>query len=291
MKSFDRTRRDALKLMGLGTLSFATTGFKFGAPSSHKAKIGVQLYTVRKALAEDFEGTLRKIADIGFAGIEYYPFSEDITSGRAAKAFKGLGLEVFGMHSPVPVGNEGDRIVKFADAFKCNRIIYPGWPQGDKYKDLEATKRTAESYEKASAFLKSHGLSFGLHNHWWDFEEIDGIVPFYYLLEHLSKEVFFEIDTYWVKTGGKDPVKVVGDFGKRAPLLHIKDGPAVKGDTMYKHVPVGEGTLDFPAIVKAGGENTEWLVVEFDEYEKDIFEGIAKSYAYLTKNGLGEGKI
>jgi sugar phosphate isomerase/epimerase len=291
MKNIGRSRRDALKLMGLGTFSLATTGFKFGALSSHKAKIGLQLYTVRKALEEDFEGTLRKIADIGFEGIEYYPLSEKITSERAAKVFKDLGLEVFGMHSPMPEGDEKDHIVKLAEAFKCNRIIYPGWPEGDKYKTVEATKRTAESYDKAYAFLKSHGLNFGLHNHWWDFEEKDGIVPFYYLLEHLNKQVFFEIDTYWVKTGGKDPVKVVKDFGKRAPLLHIKDGPAIKGDPMYKQVPMGEGSLDFPAIVKAGGKNTEWLVVEFDEYDKDIFEGIAKGYTYLTKNGLGEGKI
>jgi sugar phosphate isomerase/epimerase len=290
MESLDQSRRNALKLMGLGTLSFATGGFRFNAPSSYKAKIGLQLYTVRKQLDQDFEGTLRKIADIGFLGIEYYPLSENITADRASKAFKNLGLEVFGMHIPMPTVEVRDGVVKLAEAFKCEKVIYPGWPQGDKYKNLEATKRTAESYDEAATFLKSYGLNFGLHNHWWDFEETDGIVPFYYLLEHLHKNVFFEIDTYWVKTGGKDPVKVVGDFGKRAPLLHIKDGPAVKGDSMYKQVPVGEGSLDFPAIVKAGGENTQWMVVEFDEYDKDIFEGIAKSYAYLTKNGLAEGK-
>jgi len=277
--------------MGLGSLSLATSGFKFNVGVSYKPKIGLQLYTVRKALEEDFEVTMRRVADVGFLGIEYYPLSEKITTERAARTFKELGLEVFGMHTPMPDTEVRDGIAKLADAFNCNRIIYPGWPQGDKYKTQEATKRTAASYDAASEYMRLHGLHFGLHNHWWDFEETDGIVPFYYLLEHLSKDVFFEIDTYWVKTGGKDPVKVVGDFGKRAPFLHIKDGPAVQGDMMYKQVPVGDGSLDFASIVKAGGENTRWLVIEFDEYEKDIFEGIAKSYTYLTKNGLGEGKI
>ena len=88
-----------------------------------------------------------------------------------------------------------------------------------------------------------------------------------------------------------DPAKVVSDFGKRTSLLHIKDGPAVKGDPMYKHVPAGEGTLDFPSIVKAGGENIKWMIVEFDEYDKDIFDGIKRSYDYLTKNNLAEGKV
>jgi hypothetical protein len=59
---------------------------------------------------------------------------------------------------------------------------------------------------------------------------------------------------------------------------------------MYKHVPAGEGTLDFSSIVKAGGENIKWMIVEFDEYDKNIFDGIKKSYDYLTKNNLAEGK-
>jgi sugar phosphate isomerase/epimerase len=131
-----------------------------------------------------------------------------------------------------------------------------------------------------------------LHNHWWEFEKTDyGIYPFYYLLENLDKDVIFEVDTYWTKVAGLDPANVLFDFGNRAPLLHIKDGPAVKGDPMYKHVPAGEGTLDFRSIVKAGGENIKWMIVEFDEYEKDIFDGIKKSYEYLTKNELAEGKI
>jgi sugar phosphate isomerase/epimerase len=146
-----------------------------------------------------------------------------------------------------------------------------------------------EVYNETGSFLKSKGLRFGLHNHWFEFEKNDeGIYPFYYLLENLDKEIIFELDTYWVKTAGEDPARVVGDFGSRAPLLHIKDGPAVKGDPMYKHVPAGQGTLDFKAVVKAGGENIKWMIVEFDEYDKDIFEGIKESYSYLTKNGLAE---
>jgi hypothetical protein len=80
------------------------------------------------------------------------------------------------------------------------------------------------------------------------------------------------------------------DFGKRAPLLHIKDGPAVKGESIDEQLPAGLGVMDLPSIVKAGEGNIEWMIVEFDGYKKDIFDGISLSYAYLTKNGLAESK-
>jgi sugar phosphate isomerase/epimerase len=285
------SRREALKLMGLGAAALAFSDFSLNPSSRYKAKIGLQLYTVRKAIEHDFEGAMRKIADMGFVGIEYYPLPENMTTEHAAKIFKDLKLVVLGMHTPLADGDQREAPVKLAEAFNCDRVIYPGWPQCEKYKNVEATKRTADRYNEAAAFLKRKGLMFGLHNHWWEVEKTDGIYPFYYLLEHLDRDIFFEIDTYWAKTGGMNPAKVVRDFGKRAPLLHIKDGPAVKGDMMYNQVPAGEGSLDFPAIVKAGGKNIEWMIVEFDEYDRDIFDGIKKSYTYLTKKGLAKGKV
>jgi sugar phosphate isomerase/epimerase len=181
--------------------------------------------------------------------------------------------------------------LKMAEAYGCDRMVYHGWPQDGKYKNLDAIKHTVEVYNEVSASLKADGLRFGLHNHWWEFEETGSFYPAYYLLENLNPDIFFEIDVYWVKTGGQVPVKVVRDFGRRAPLLHIKDGLAQKGDIGYRQVPAGDGTVDFPSVVKAGGKNIEWMIVEFDEYEHDIFEGVQKSYTYLTKNRLAKGKI
>ncbi|HAL55483.1 MAG TPA: hypothetical protein DCP63_03115 [Bacteroidetes bacterium] len=290
MNSLDPSRRDVLKLMGLGTIALTFSDFTHSSQLTSRARIGLQLYTLRREIEHDFEGALRKVAAMGFLGIEYYPLPENITTDRAGRVFKDLGLQVLGMHTPLPVGEHRDAVVKMSDTFHCDRVIYPGWPEGDKYKDVEAMGRTAELFDETSAFLRSKGLRFGLHNHWWEFEKSDGIYPFYFLLEHLQKEVFFEIDTYWAKTAGHDPAEVVRDFGRRAPLLHIKDGPAVKGETMYNHVPAGDGTIDFHAIAKAGGKNTEWMIVEFDEYGGDIFDAIKKSYTFLTKNGLAEGR-
>jgi sugar phosphate isomerase/epimerase len=293
MKNSNYSRRDFLKLAGMGTAAMALPGFRFlRSPDDYRAKIGLQLYTVRNAIVGDFEGTMRKVADTGYLGIESYTLPDNITIERAAKVFRKLGLEVFSMHSELPVGANRDLALKMADAYKCDTVVYHGWPEGDKYKNGKNIEHMVQVHNEIATFLKSNGLRYGLHNHWWDFEKNDdGVLPFYYLRDHLDKDVFFEIDTYWAKVAGQDPAKVVAGFGKRAPLLHIKDGPGVHGQKGYEQVPAGEGVMDFPAIVKAGGRNTKWMIVEFDDYDTSIFDGIGRSYYYLTKHGFARGNV
>ena len=291
MTEVDQSRRSALRLLGMGGVAMTFMDSPLKALLPEKRRIGIQLYTVRHIIERDFERTLRTISDIGYWGIEYYPLPESISADRANRVFKECRLEVLGMHVPLPVGKERDGVVKLADIFKCDRIVYPGGSQIENFKDLETAKRTVERYDEIASFLKSKGLQFGLHNHSVEFEETAGIVPNYYLLEHLAKSVFFEIDTYWTKVAGKDPARVVHDFGKRAPLLHIKDGPAIEGPSVDKQLPAGDGNMNFPAIVNAGGSNIDWMIVEFDEYENNILDGIRKSYGYLTRNKLAYGRV
>ena len=288
------SRKDFLKILGLGAAALALPipNMDIFANSKYKPKIGLQLYTVRKQIEKDFEATMKKVAESGYLGIESYTLPASVTLEHAATVFKGLSLEVFSMHSELPVGKDIDLALKMADVYHCNHLVYHGWPQADKYKDIDSTKHMVEVYNDTATFLKTKGISFGLHNHWWEFEKTSfGIIPAYYLKEHLDKDIFFEIDTYWAKTAGQDPAKILKDFGKRAPFLHIKDGPAKKGDEGYKQVPVGDGVMNFTAIAHAGGSNIKWMIVEFDEYDKNIFDGIDKSYKYLVKNGFGTGRI
>jgi sugar phosphate isomerase/epimerase len=285
------SRRELLTLMGAGTAALALPPTALVGNGRPRPKIGLQLYTVRASIEHDFEVTMRRVAEIGFLGIETYALPANVPLARAARVFRDAGLTVLGMHVELPVGERREAGLRLADAYACDRVVDAGWPQGDRYKDRAATRRTADVYNEIAEFLAGRGLRFGLRNHWWEFEETDGIVPFDYLLEHLDTRVFFEIDTYWAKTAGADPAKVVADFGARAPLLHIKDGPAVKGDAMVRQVPAGAGVVDFPAIARAGGGNTEWMIVEFDEFAGDIFEGIRRSYTYLTASVLAEGRV
>lgn len=279
-------RRSFLTLAGAGVLALNTPSFAKPSKKSKLPEIGVQLYSVRKNIEKAFDETINKIAAIGFHGVETYALPAEISLRHAANTFKRNKLKVLAMHTDLPVGDQRSKALEMADAYSCDRVIYAGWPQGEKYKDQDAMKKTVELYNEVGSFLKGKGLKFGLHNHWWEFEMVDGVYPFYYLLEHLDMDIFFEIDTYWAKTAGMTPSKAVRDFGKRAPLLHIKDGPALKGDHMYEQAPAGKGTQDFLAIAEAGRSNTQWMIIEFDEYAGDIFEGLKSSYSYLKTNHL-----
>lgn len=304
-------RKEFLKILGLGTAALTLPGFNFNMDKKYIPNIGLQLYTIRHEIEKDFDGSMKKIADFGYIGIETYPLPENVTLEHAAKVFDDLGLKVFSMHYELPVTEKLKAdVLKMANAYKCDTMVYHGWPQDEsiksldpqkdinhwpkieKYKNLDAIKHTVEVYNKAADSLKSDGIKLGLHNHWWEFEKSeDDVIPFYYLLKNLNPEIFFEIDIYWAKTGGNDPVKIVSDFGKRVPFLHVKDGPAVKGENTYDHVPIGDGSINYPAIVKAEGENIKWMIVEFDEYTGNIFEALGKSYSYLIKNELAMGKV
>ncbi len=286
------SRREFIKIMALGGAALTMPGCDLVQSKKYVPNLGIQLYTVRKTIEQDFEAAIRKIAETGYLGVETYFLPEQITLQRAGKTLKDAGLKVFSCHCNLPVGDDRETALRMAEAYENDRMVYHGWPQGDKYKNADALKNTTAVYNEISVALKAAGIKFGLHNHWWEFEKNEeSVYPFYYLLENLNPDIFFEIDTYWAKTSGQDPAKVLTGFGRRAPLLHIKDGPALKGDLMYKHVPAGEGAVDFLGVVKAGGKNIEWMIVEFDEYEHDIFAGIKKSYGYLTKNGLAKGNV
>ena len=292
MTNNNYSRRDFLKLASLSTAALAIPSrFNIFSDEKYEGKIGLQLYSIRKVIETDFDNSINKVADMGYLGIETYTLPETVALERAAKVFKDAGLEIFSMHSELPVGKDREMALKMADAYNCDTIVYPGWPEGDKYKNKKNIDRMVDVHNEIANFLGSKGIRYGLHNHWWDFEKNDdGILPFYYLRDHVDRKIFFEIDTYWAKTAGQDPAKILTDFGKRAPLLHIKDGPAVEGPKSYEQVPAGQGVMNFPAIVKAGGDNIKWMIVEFDEYAKDIFDGVKDSYTYLTVNNLARGR-
>lgn len=288
-------RRDFMQLTGLGllgaalplpALSFLDTTIK------KPAKLSMQLYTVRNEISKNIPETLKRVSEIGFKWVETAFWPEGITVQKAAQYLKEAGLSVSSSHIEIPIGDKKQAMLDTAAAYGCTKMIWHGWPEDKRYSSLEGTKELASIYNEAGKFAKANGLQFGIHNHWWEYRnKVGGRFVYEVLLEELDKEIFFEVDTYWVKVAGQNPAAIVERLGNRARLLHIKDGPAIWNDSLPLDNPdpmtaVGKGTQNFPAIVKAANGNTEWMVVEMDKTAGDVFQALKDSYDYLIKNKL-----
>lgn len=246
--------------------------------------LALQLYSVRDAMADDFNGVLERIARTGYVGVELIYVLPGTTTEAAAKHIAGLGLQVCSAHVPAPIGADADRVLDFMNLFGARRII--SGMGIDDFGSVDQVSRICDRYNEAYENARARGLAFGLHNHWMEYQPVDGRPAIDVMLERLDPGIFFELDTYWIKTAGQDPVDVVRRMGQRAPLLHIKDGPAQIEPPM---VPLGQGVMDLPGLVDASAGNAEWLIVELDHCATDMLDAVDASYRYMISNGLAHG--
>lgn len=248
--------------------------------------IALQLYTLREALAADFEGVVRQVAAMGYIGVE--PFAGmPCPLDDAAALFAELGLEVFNSHIPYPDEANAETVLAIAEAFSLERVCIAFMPP-DEFETADAIKAACAKLNQAGEFARDNKLSLGYHNHWWEFRQMNGSSTLDLMLAELSADVFLQIDTYWAQVGGMDAVEVVKTAGARAPLIHLKDGSLIQEDNM---TAVGGGKMDVPAIVAATENTAEWHIVELDRCATDMLEAVHDSYRYLTANGLVRGKV
>ena len=246
--------------------------------------LSIQLYSLRDASAADFDAVLAELAAIGYSGVE--PFN---LFGRTPATFRArvedLGMRISSSHYPWANRTPPSEVIDVIGALGLTRAAGGFGP--DDFADADAIKRTAETTRGLIDVLRPAGIDLFLHNHWWEFAEIDGRIG-YHLFQELVPDVQFEIDTYWAANfGACDPAAEVRRVNNRTPLLHIKDGPLVRDQA---HVAVGSGILDIAAIIDAADPSVlEWLIVELDACDTDMMTAVADSYAWLTQQQLGEG--
>lgn len=246
--------------------------------------ISIQLYSVREAAAKDFPAVLKRIASMGYAGVEFAGF-QGYTAQALRKILDDLGLVTSSIHGAMPTKDNIAQIVDDAGMLGYTRHIAGFGP--DQFKTREDTLKSATIAQQAADLLKGSGITFGLHNHWWEFDkQFGGQYPHEIMLA-AAPGAFAELDTYWIKVGGADPARIVQQYGARAPLLHIKDGPGNREQAM---TAVGGGIMDWKAVIGAAAPTTEWLVVELDRCDTDMFEAVAQSCTYLVGNGFARGK-
>jgi sugar phosphate isomerase/epimerase len=247
--------------------------------------IALQLYTLRKQLSTDFQGVIEQVAAIGYPAVELAGF-DGTTPEAAAALFRSLDLQVCSAHAPLPVGDRQQRVIEVAAMMGCATLILAYLPP-EQFASRDLVERACEQLNYADEIARASGLTIGYHNHAWELESvIDGQPALYLMRDLLNPTILFELDTYWIKTGGLDPVTVIRDFGTQAPLLHIKDGSALPGQP---HVAVGSGTLNWETIIPAA-EAAKWLIVELDECATDMLTAVEESYAFLTQKGYAHGR-
>ncbi len=233
----------------------------------------------------DFDNILEKLADIGYCGVEpFHLFGK--TPRDFASQVDDLGMKVSSSHYPWANHGEANEVADVVKQMGLSRAA-AGYGPSD-FKTADDVERTVENINQVIERLKKHEVELFLHNHWFEFVPVGGELP-YHTLQRECPNLLFEVDTYWAANFGEcDPVAEVRRIRHRAPLLHIKDGPLVRDQA---HVAVGHGAMDIPGVCTAADEDTiEWLIVELDACDTDMFTAVAESYDYLVSNELASGR-
>lgn len=270
-------------LTGLaGTAGFlAMAGRRSGgtAGGSRLERIGIQLYTVRRELGQDPDGTLARLAAIGFREVEFAGYPPGTPRALRSTLDK-LGLTAPSAHVSLPAfQGEWERTVESA-AILGHRYLVIAFIPPEERRDLDAWKRLAAAFNKAGDLCRRSGIQFAYHNHDFEFTPIDGKLPYDLLLAETDpKLVAMEMDLYWITKGEQDPLTYFARWPGRFPLVHVKDMDATPRRFF---ADAGKGTIDFKRIFrKAGQAGIRHYFYEQDETPGSPFDSAKASYEYL----------
>ncbi|HKC09650.1 MAG TPA: sugar phosphate isomerase/epimerase [Methylomirabilota bacterium] len=247
------------------------------AEAARLGAIGVQLYTVRALLEQDFEGTLAGLAAIGFREVEFAGYR-----GRTPQAVR-AALTRAGLAAPsahVSIEAVRDDLPRLLDGARAmgHRYVVVAW--------LPAEQRTPDGYRAAADLFNrvgrqtaAAGIQFAYHNHADEFARLDRGMPYDLLLERCDpRYVAFEMDLYWITKGGQDPLAYFARWPGRFPLVHVKDS---SGAPDHRMVDVGAGSIPWKAILTRREQaGIRHYFVEHDA-PGDPLASVRRSYEYL----------
>ena len=267
----------------LGLVSFASCAPKQTEPA--ELPVALQLYTVRDNMAEDFLGTLVKVKNMGYDGVEFAGLY-DYAPAQVKQWCDSLGLVPVSAHVPLAdMLEDVDKVIADYKAVGCQYIVVPyvteeRRPGGELF--LQMVEEIRAIGEKAHAA----GLVLLYHNHDFEFNKLEsGQTGLDYLYENVPADFLqTELDQCWVKYAGYEPVEYLKKYEGRSPVVHLKDffksgeqegdpyaliglnEDEKKENTAFEFRPVGYGIQDIPAIIEtAKAVGSKWLVVEQDQ--------------------------
>lgn len=291
-----QSRREFIKVTAAGTLGAAfLSGYGCKEKVSHY--IGLQLYTIRDAMAADPLGTLKLVADTGYGFIELADYANrkfyNYDPAEFLKIVSDLGMDIIASHTQVEgagVTLDNARIMAEDHAKIGVKYCLQPWIVEEMRTSIASYQRMAENWNRIGEVMKEFGIQFGYHNHNFEFATVEGRIPYFdVMLAELDKElVTMELDVFWTSKAGHNPVDLFNKYPGRFQLLHLKD-MYTREAPFYEVIktdiaPVGEGVIDFREILAASGTaGMKYMIVEQDESRTNtILEDIKTSYTNLT---------
>jgi len=266
-------------------------GTKTAAPSAEpsvaKKHIGLQLYSLRDDVKElGIKKVLEIVAEMGYVNLETAGYSDGLIYEMEPREFKkivdDLGMKVTSAHLGREITNDRDadrawwnKATEAHAAAGMKYMVMPWAPLEGEGATLDNVKRYGEYFSSIGLITASSSITFGYHNHAFEFKnKIDDVPVYDLLMEHTSpRHVIFQNDVYWTQIGGYDPVEYMKKYPNRIKLLHIKDEKAIGVS----------GNMDFKAIFDQAYENNvkDWYV-EVEDYDGTPQEDVKKSYDFLA---------
>ena len=270
-------------------------------------RLGLQLYSVRDAMKADPAGSLKKLADMGYAHVEHANYVDRKFYGYTAKEFKKL-LADLNLHMPsghtVMTAQDWDTTKNdFTDKWKYTiedaaevgqRYVISPWLDESLRKDMDGLKRFMEQFNKCGELCKAHGMTFGYHNHNFEFSTKVGDSDLYdFILKNTDPGlVAQQMDIGNMLGAGGIALDLLKKYPGRFELMHVKD--EIKSDTKgnmdgYDSTILGQGVMPVKEIVKAARRmgGTSQFIIEQESYQgKDPFDCVKIDLQIMKKWGF-----
>ncbi|MFB5660263.1 sugar phosphate isomerase/epimerase family protein [Alteribacillus sp. HJP-4] len=243
--------------------------------------VAVQLFSLREETEKDFAGTLRKVADFGYDGVEFAGYG-GMEAPELKELLDELGLRAAASHVPLDQLEDNlDAVIDYQKTIGSNYIVCPFLTE-DRRSEKEYIALTA-FLDKAGKQCREAGLTLCYHNHDFELEQLsDGRSALETIFEDTAPEnVKTELDIYWLTKAGEDPVEWIKRYNRRAPLVHLKD---MTTDDEKFFAELGTGGVNLEGVLGMSEEaDIEWWVVEQDQSRRTPLESIEMSINYLKK--------
>ena len=275
-----QTRRSFLSTCG-AALAGAACSRAGNAPADRRLeRIGVQLYTVRRILANDFEGTLSRIAEIGYRELEFAGYHGKSPSEVRAVLTR-LGLAAPSSHVPIEAFRQDAEGAIAAATQVGHRYLIVPWLNPNERRTLDDYRRLAEDLNRFGEKVRAAGMQLGYHNHDFELIAMEGSMPLDILIERTEPSLLvLELDLYWVTKAGSDPLTYLSRNPGRVHLVHVKDSA---GAPEHRMVDVGQGTIDFAQIfARREHAGIRHAFVEHDD-PADPLATLRRSYEHLAQ--------